>query len=121
MAEVPVKLVGIKSEGLLVARCGNEATRCPGFATHRNGLGTCHSKGALVVVEEDDTMMTKFFFVLVIAKGLKVINCLFVGHEVEELQELAVDAGRASHTRWQESHMSVVSVRGVIVANLVSS
>jgi hypothetical protein len=32
-----------------------------------------------------------------------------------------VDAARGSHTRWQESHMSVVSVRGAIVANLVSS
>jgi len=106
VAEVPVKLVGIKAEGLLVARCGNEATRCRGGATHRNGLGTCHSKGAAVVVEEDATTMTKFFFVRVIAKGLKVINCLFVGNEVEQSQELAVDAARGSHTRWQESHMS---------------
>ena len=69
MAEVPVKLVGIIAEGLLVARCGNEATRCRGGATHRNGLGTCHSKGAAVVLEEDATTMTKFFFVRVIAKG----------------------------------------------------
>ena len=36
MAEVPVKLVGIKAEGLLVAMCGNESTRCRGGATHRN-------------------------------------------------------------------------------------
>ena len=121
MAEVPVKHVGIRAKGLLVARCGNEATRCPGVATHRNGLGTCHSKGALVVVEEDATVMTKFCFVRVIAKGLKVINCLFVGNEVEQSQELAVDASRGSHTRWQEGHMSVLSVRGAIVANLVSS
>jgi hypothetical protein len=106
---------------MLILRCGNESTNCSGGAAHRNCLGTCHSKGAAVVVEEDATTMTKFFFVLVIAKGLKVINCLFVGHEVEESQELAVDAARGSHTRWQESHMSVVSVRGAIVANLVSS
>ena len=84
VAEVPVKHVGIKAKGLLVARCGDEATRCRGGATHRNGLGTCHSKGAAVVVEEDATAMTKFCFVRVIAKGLKVINCLFVGNEVEE-------------------------------------
>jgi hypothetical protein len=56
--------------------------------------------------------MTKFFYVRVIAKGLKVINRLFVGHEVEQSQELAVDAARGSHTRWQESHMSVLSIRG---------
>ena len=121
VAEVPVKHVGIKAKGLLVARCGDEATRCRGGATHRNGLGTCHSKGAAVVVEEDATAMTKFCFVRVIAKGLKVINCLFVGNEVEQSQELAVDASRGSHTRWQEGHMSVLSVRGAIVANLVSS
>jgi len=121
VAEVPVKHVGIKAKGLLVARCGDEATRCRGGATHRNGLGTCHSKGAAVVLEEDATTMTKFFFVRVIAKGRKVINCLFVGHEVEQSQELAVDAARGSHTRWQEGHMSVLSVRGAIVANLVSS
>ena len=102
MAEVPVKLVGIKPKGLLVARCDNEATRCRGDATHRKRLGTCHSKGAAVVVEEDVTTMTvaKFFFVRVIAKGLKVINCLFVGNEVEQSQELAVDAARGNHARW---------------------
>ena len=121
MAEVPVKHVGIKSKGLLVARCVDEATRCRGGATHRNGLGTCHSKGASVVVEEDATAMTKFCFVRVIAKGLKVINCLFVGNGVEQSQELAVDASRGSPTGWQEGHMSVLSVRGAIVANLVSS
>ena len=32
-----------------------------------------------------------------------------------------MDAARGSHTRWQECHMSVLSVRGAIVANLVSS
>ena len=79
-----VTLVGITAVGLLIARYGNEATRCRGGATHRNGLGTCHSKGAAVVVEEDATAMTKFCFVRVIAKGLKVINCLFVGNEVEQ-------------------------------------
>ena len=105
----------------MIVRCGNEATRCSGGAAHRNGLGTCHSKGAAIVVEEDATTMTKFFFVRVAAKGLKVINCLFVGDEVEQSQELAVDAARGSHTRWQECHMSVLSVRGAIVANLVSS
>jgi hypothetical protein len=40
--------------------------------------------------------MTKFFFVRVIAKGLKVIKCLFVGNEVDQAQELAVDASRGS-------------------------
>jgi hypothetical protein len=121
VAEVPVKHVGIKAKGLLVARCGDEAMRCRGGATHRNGLGTCHSKGASVVVEEDVTEMTKFCFVRVIDKGLKVINCPFVGNEVEQSQELAVDAARGSHTRWQEGHMLVLSVRSEIVANLVSS
>ena len=53
-----------------------------------------HAKGAAVVEEEDAMTMTKFFFVRVIAKGLKVINCLFVGDEVEQSQELAVDAAR---------------------------
>jgi hypothetical protein len=65
VAEVPVKHVGIKAKGLLVARCGDEATRCRGGVTHGNGLGTCHSKGAAVVVEEDATAMTKFCFVRV--------------------------------------------------------
>ena len=37
----------------------DKATRCSGGAAHRNGLGTCHSKGAAVVVEEDATTMTK--------------------------------------------------------------
>ena len=32
-----------------------------------------------------------------------------------------MDAARGSHTRWQEGHVSVLSVRGAIVANLFSS
>ena len=74
-----------------------------------------------MVVEEDATAVTKFGFVRVITEGLKVISCLFVGNEVEQSQELAVDAARGSHTRWQEGHVSVLSVRGAIVANLFSS
>jgi hypothetical protein len=86
--------------GLLIARCGNEATRCSGGAAHHHGLGTCHSKGAAIVVEEEATTMTKFFLVRFIAKIRKLINCLFVGDEVEQSQELAVDAARCSHTCW---------------------
>ncbi len=95
-----VTLVRIIAVGLLIARCGNEATRCRGGAAHRNGLGTCHSKGAAIDVEEDTTTMTKFCLVRFIAKIRKVINCLFVGDEVDQSQELAVDAARCSHTRW---------------------
>ena len=121
MAEVPIERVGFKAKGLLIARCGDEAPRCRGGATHGNGLGTCHSKGASMVVEEDATAVTKFGFVRFITEGLKVISCLFVGNEVEQSQELAVDAARGSHTRWQEGHVSVLSVRGAVVANLFSS
>ncbi len=56
----------------------------------------------------------------VIAKGRNVINCLFGGDEVEQSQELAVDAARGGHTRWQESHL-FLAIRGTIVTNLVSS
>jgi hypothetical protein len=45
-----------------------------------------------MVLEEDATAVTKFGFVRVITEGLKVISCLFVGNEVEQSQELAVDA-----------------------------
>jgi hypothetical protein len=62
-----VTLVGIRAVGLLIARCGNEATRCSGGAAHRHGLGTCHSKGAAIVVEGDATTLTKFFLVRFIA------------------------------------------------------
>jgi hypothetical protein len=121
VAEVPIERVGVKAKGLLIARCGDEAPRCRGGATHGNGLGTCHSKGASMVVEEDATAVTKFGFVRVITEGLKVISCLFVGNEVEQSQELAVDAARGSHTRWQEGHVSVLSVRGAVLSNLFSS
>ena len=58
-----VTLVEIIAVGLLIARCGIEATRCSGGAAHRHGLGTCNSKGAAIVVEEDATTMTKSFLV----------------------------------------------------------
>jgi hypothetical protein len=55
VAEVPIEHLGVKAKGLLIARCCDEATPCRGGVTHGNCLGTCHSKGALMVVEEDDT------------------------------------------------------------------
>ena len=40
--------------------------------TYRHSLGTCHSKGAAVVVEEDATTMTKFFLVrFIVARAAK--------------------------------------------------
>ncbi len=51
--------------------------------------------------------MTKFFLVLFIAKIRKVINCLFVGDEVEQSQELSVDAARCIH----ESPFAYMKVR----------
>jgi hypothetical protein len=62
VAEVPIERVGVKAKGLLIARCGDEAPRCRRGATHGNGLGTCHSKGASMVVEQDATAVTKFGF-----------------------------------------------------------
>jgi hypothetical protein len=62
VAEVPIERVGVKAKGLLIARCGDEATRCRGGATHGNGLGTCHSKGASMVVEEDATAGRNWLF-----------------------------------------------------------
>ena len=66
--EMSVTLMGIIAVGLLIARCGNEATRCIRGAAHRHGLDTCHSKGAAIVLEEDATTITKFFLVRFIAK-----------------------------------------------------
>jgi hypothetical protein len=114
-------IIVIKAEWRLVARCSDEATRCSEGAAQRHSLGTCHSKGAAVVLEEDAVTMKKFFFVRLISKGLKIINCLFVGEEEEQLQELTKDASRGSHTRRQESHLPVSAIWVAIVANLVSS
>ena len=94
MAEVPIERVGVKAKGRLIARCGDEAPRCRGGSTHGNGLGTCHSKGASMVVEEDATAVTKFGFVRVITEGLKVISCLFVGDEVEKCVGLMLKTDR---------------------------
>ncbi len=50
----------------------------------------------------------------VVERSRRVIS---VQNEVEQSEELAVDAARGSHTRWQEGHVSVLSVRVAIVAN----
>ena len=90
VAEMSVNLVVIQVLGPLVARCSDEATRGGGGASQRHSLGTCHPKGAAVVVEEDATAMTNF---------VNIINCLFVGEEEDQAQELTMDATRCSHTR----------------------
>ena len=84
-----VTLVGIIAVGLLIARCGNEATRCIRGAAHRHGLDTCHSKGAAIVVEEDATTMTKFFLVRFIAmkRDFRLLKKVMGPHKEEYSQD----------------------------------
>ena len=73
------------------------------------------------MLAEDAATVTKLLSVRLITKGRKIVFCLFVGWEEDQVQELAVDAARGRHARRQESHMLVAAICVAIVADLVGS
>jgi hypothetical protein len=70
VVEVPVNLVGIRAGGLLILRCGNEATRGSGGAAHRNGL--------LITAGHS----TKLFHIIASLAGFRVLGFLAASGDV---------------------------------------
>jgi hypothetical protein len=98
-----------------MATCGGGGT------TQRHSLSTCHPNAAPVAVKEDTAALAKLLFVRLISKDLKVVVCLLVGEEEDQVQELAMDASRGRHARRQESHLPIALMWVTIVADLFSS
>jgi hypothetical protein len=72
-------------------------------------------------VNEDTESVAKLLFVRLISKDLKVVVCLLVGEEEDQVQELAMDASRGKHACRQESHLPIALIWVTIVTDLVSS
>ena len=78
------------------------AARGVGGATDRNSLSTREANGATMLVEVDTAAVTKLLLVWFIVEVREVVGSLLVRNEVEQPQELAINATRGRHARGQK-------------------
>ena len=71
-------------------------------ATDRNNLSTRGPNGATMLVEVDTAAVTKLLLVWFITEVREVVGRLLVRNEVEQPQELAMNATRGRHARGQK-------------------
>ena len=67
-----------------------------------NSLSTREINGATMLVEVDTVVMTNLLIVWFIVKVREVVGSLIVRNEVEQPQELAMNATRGRHARGQK-------------------
>ena len=94
-----------------------------GGTTDRNSLkllSARHANGAAMLVEVDAAAVAVLLLVRLIAEGREAVRRLLVRKEVEQPQELAVNAPRGRHARGQERQRPIASIRLPVVADLVS-
>ena len=97
------------------------AARGVGGATDRDSLSTREANGATMLVEEDTAVVTKLLLVWFVVEVREVVGSLLVSNEVEQPQELAMNATRGRHARGQKRQRPIAVVRLPIGADLVSS
>ena len=78
------------------------AARGGGGTTDCNSLSTRESNGATMLVEVDTAAVTKLLLVWFITEVREVVGRLLVRNEVEQPQELAMNATRGRHARGQK-------------------
>ena len=116
---VSVPLVG-HAKWQVAGHIGMSA-RNVGGATNRDSLSTCHPDGAAMLVEVDATAVTELLLVRLIAKIREVIASLLVRNEVQQTQELVVNASRGRHAYRQKRHSAIVAIWIPILTNLFGS
>ena len=82
-----------------------------GGATDRNRLSTREPNGATMLVEVDTAAVTKLLLVWFIVEVREVVGSLLVRNEVEQPQELAMNATRGRHARGQKRQRPIAVVR----------
>ena len=97
------------------------AARSVGGAPDRDSLSTREANGATVLMEEDTAAVTKLLLVWLVVKVREIVGRLLISDEVEQPQELAMNATRGRHARGQKRQGPIAVVRLPIVADLVSS
>ena len=88
--------------------------------TDRNSLSARQANGAAMLVEVDAAAVAVLLLVRLIAEGREAVRRLLVRKEVEQPQELAVNALRGRHARRQKRQRPIASIRLPVVADLVS-
>ena len=92
-----------------------------GGTTDRNSLSARQANGAAMLVEVDAAAVAVLLLVRLIAEVREVVGSLLVRNEVEQPQELAMNATRGRHARGQKRQRPIAVVRLPIGADFVSS
>ena len=92
-----------------------------GGTTNRDSLSACYPDGAAMLVEVNATAMTELLLVRLITKIREVIASLLVRNEVQQTQELVVNAARGRHAQGQKRHSAIVAIWIPILTNLFGS
>ena len=87
------------------------AARSVGGAPDRDSLSTREANGATVLMEEDTAAVTKLLLVWLVVEVREIVGRLLVSDEVEQPQELAMNAARGGHARGQERQRPIAVVR----------
>ena len=85
------------------------SARDVGGTTNRDSLSACYPDGAAMLVEVNATAMTELLLVRLITKIREVIASLLVRNEVQQTQELVVNASRGRHAYRQKRHSATVA------------
>jgi len=117
VVEIPIIESNTELQG---TRHSSMTARDVGGTTDRNSLSARHANGAAMLVEVDAAAVAVFLLVRLIAEGREVVRRLLVRKEVEQPQELAVNALRGRHARRQKRQRPIASIRLPVVADLVS-
>ena len=116
--EVPIVVSNTEGQG---TRHSSVAARGVGGATDRDSLSTREANGATVLMEEDTAAVTKLLLVWLVVEVREIVGRLLVSDEVEQPQELAMNAARGGHARGQKRQRPIAVVRLPICADFVSS
>ena len=115
---VPIVVSNTEGQG---TRRGSVAARGVGGATDRDSLSTREANGATMLMEEDTAAVTKLLLVWLVVEVREIVGSLLVSDEVEQPQELAVNAPRCRQARRQKRQRPIGSIRLPVVADLVGS
>jgi hypothetical protein len=116
--EVPIVVSNTELQG---TRHSSVAARGVGGAPDRDSLSTREANGATVLMEEDTAAVTKLLLLWLIVEVCEIVGRLLVSDEVEQSQELAMNATRGRHARGQKRQRPIAVVRLPIGADFVNS
>ena len=118
--EVPIVVSNTELQG---TRHSSVAARGVGGAPAApdcDSLSTREANGATVLMEEDTAAVKKLLLVWLVVEVREIVGRLLVSDEVEQPQELAMNATRGRHARGQKRQRPVAVVQLLLTRSALS-